>query len=182
MIVDILTHTPLWVWAILAALVRLGVLQSRDRQVSPLRLTVLPLIFIALSLSGVLRASAGLPLAIGAWLCGFALVALTIRPALVVPRARWSAETRSVHVPGSWLPLVLIVGLFLMKYVLAVTLAIHPELGADALISGGCELIYGLFAGMFWFRSRSLRAVVPAGAEASGVATAAPAPQRPPSL
>jgi len=170
MIIDILTHTPLWVWGILAALVVLGLKQTRDRQLSPVRLTVLPLIFIGLSLSGLLRIAAGLPLAIGTWACGFACVALLLRQALAVPRARWSAATQTVHVPGSWLPLVLIVGLFLMKYGVGVTLAIHPEQGVDPMFNGACEFVYGLFAGLFWFRSRSLRAVVPAGGEASAVA------------
>jgi hypothetical protein len=167
MSIDILTHTPLWVWAILAALVRLGLLQTRDRQLSPVRLVVLPLIFIALSLSGVLRVATGIPIAIGAWLGGFALVAIAWRRALAVPGARWSDDTQTVHVPGSWLPLVLIVGLFLLKYGVGVTLAIHPQQGADPVFNGVCEFIYGVFAAMFWFRARSLRAVLPAGAAAS---------------
>jgi hypothetical protein len=57
-----------------------------------------------------------------------------------------------------------------MKYGVGVTLAIHPDEGADPLFSGVSEFVYGLFAGLFWFRSRSLRAVVPAGAGPSAVA------------
>lgn len=166
MIIDILTHTPVWVWGVLAALVVLGLKQTRDRQLSPTRLTVLPLIFIALSLSGLLRVPTGISLAVGAWLCGFAFVALVLRRALAVPRARWSAETQTVWVPGSWLPLALIVGLFLMKYGVGVTLAMHPQRGMEPAFSGICEFVYGLFAGLFWFRSRSLRAVVPDSAKA----------------
>jgi hypothetical protein len=170
MIIDILTHTPLWVWGILAALVVLGLQQTRDRQLSPTRLTVLPVVFIGLSLSGVLRFPGIAPLAIGAWACGFACVALLLRRALAVPRARWSVETQTVAVPGSWLPLVLIVGLFLMKYGVGVTLAMHPEQGSDPTFSAVYEFVYGLFAGLFWFRSRSVRAVVPARNAASAVA------------
>jgi len=53
MILTILEHTPLWVWAVFAALILLGWQQTRTRDVSIARATILPVIMILLSLSGV---------------------------------------------------------------------------------------------------------------------------------
>ncbi len=50
---QILTHTPLWVFALFFGLVYLGYLQSRTRQVSRGRLIVLPLAMLAWSLYSV---------------------------------------------------------------------------------------------------------------------------------
>ena len=72
MIIEILQHTPLWVWFLFALLVGLGLLQMRDREISRARALILPLIFIAWSLSGVLRAPGHPALCAAAWASGFA--------------------------------------------------------------------------------------------------------------
>ena len=54
MILSILEHTPLWVWVTFCAVITLGMLQIRTRDVSTARATVLPVVMVALSLSGVL--------------------------------------------------------------------------------------------------------------------------------
>ncbi len=47
---QILSHTPYWVWGILALLVSLGVRMMKPRQVSARQLTMLPLVMTAYSL------------------------------------------------------------------------------------------------------------------------------------
>jgi hypothetical protein len=50
---------------------------------------------------------------------------------------------------GSWLPLALMMGIFLTKYTVAVLLAMQPTLAQEsALVATVCAL-YGLFNGMF---------------------------------
>jgi len=44
MIVIILSHTPVWVWGLLAALMALGFSQTRQRRLAPWRLLMLPLV------------------------------------------------------------------------------------------------------------------------------------------
>src|SRR5439155_15157054 len=56
MLLQIVQHTPVWVWGLLAGLVALGVSQARDREVSLARITILPLVMLALSFSGVVSA------------------------------------------------------------------------------------------------------------------------------
>jgi hypothetical protein len=166
MILDILEHTPSWVWMVFALLVASGLRQARAREVTRARVTILPLVFIALSLSGVLRLPASLPLVLGAWALGFATVLIFARNLVAVRGASWSPRTDRFQVPGSWLPLFLMVGLFLIKYGVAVALAMHPVLTTDAPFTVGCSLVFGLFGGVFWTRAQSLRTLTQAGAAA----------------
>jgi hypothetical protein len=170
MIIDILEHTPVWVWLVLAALVALGLIQTRGRTVSRARAYTLPFVFIALSLSGVVRGAGSFPIALAAWTAGAAAAWLLLRRAVAVRRASWLPAIASFHVPGSWLPLTLIVGLFLLKYAAAVAQALHPGLGIDTGFQGATNGIYGVFAGLFWARSWSLRALVRAAAPDGGTA------------
>jgi hypothetical protein len=48
------------------------------------------------------------------------------------------------------------VGIFVMKYVAAVCLAISPPLAVNTTFAVVVSLVYGLFAGLFWGRARSL--------------------------
>jgi hypothetical protein len=62
-------------------------------------------------------------------------------------------------VPGSWLPLVLIVSLFAVKYGAGVSLSLAPALASDATFAGLCSLDYGTFSGPFLARALSLRSL-----------------------
>jgi hypothetical protein len=85
-------------------------------------------------------------------------VALTFARGLVAAHgAEWLPETRTVFVPGSWLPLALIVALFALKYGAGVSLALHPGLAIDTAFAGLCSLAYGFFSGLFLARGWSLR-------------------------
>ena len=48
MIVNVLSHTPVWVWGLLAALMALGFSQTRQRHVAPWRLLMLPMVLLGL--------------------------------------------------------------------------------------------------------------------------------------
>jgi len=167
MIIAILQHTPLWVWALLTGLVALGLIQARDLEISLVRVTILPLVLISLSFSGVLSAFGVFPVALGGWLAGVG-VALAIGRQFMVSRgARWSPESGRLHVPGSWLPLVLILALFSIKYMAGVMLAMTPALAHDAVFAGLCGLGYGAFSGLFLARAVGLRSLATRGATPS---------------
>jgi hypothetical protein len=157
MIVGILQHTPIWVWVLFAMLVGLGLLQMREREISLARAQMVPLIFMGLSLSGLLRAAGHPALIAAAWAGGFASAFLGARHAVAVRGAFWSERTGRLHVPGSAVPLMLMVGLFLIKYTAAVAQALHPALMADTSIVIACNALYGVFSALFWARAYSLR-------------------------
>ena len=63
-----------------------------------------------------------------------------VRPLLTIPGARWDPAGAVVHVPGSVLPLALILSLFAVKYAAGASLALHPALAADPLFCGTFSL------------------------------------------
>jgi hypothetical protein len=157
MFIAIVRHTPAWVWCAFAALIAQGLVQTRAREIGLLRLTLLPLAMIALSLSGVFSAFGHAPIALGGWAAGIG-AALGFARRLVAARgAAWLPATGTVHVPGSCLPLVLIVALFAVKYLVGASLAIHPALAADPGFAGLAGLAYGGFGGLFLARGLALR-------------------------
>ena len=157
MVLLILQHTPVWVWGLFAALVAIGFSQTHDRDVSVFRLTALPLLLVALSLSGVLRAFGHMPIAFAGWGAGLAFALGFVRQHMAVRGAAWLRDTQRIRVPGSWLPLGLIVGLFTVKYLAGASLAMVPALASEPVFAGGCSLLYGLFSGLFLARALSLR-------------------------
>lgn len=164
MFTSILQHTPIWVWGLFTALIALGLSQTRDREVTLLRVTILPLVMIALSLSGVVSAFGHAPLPLAGWASGVGAALAFGRQVVAVRGARWSVESGRLYVPGSWSPLVLIVGLFCVKYGAGASLAMHPALATDAAFAGLCSLAYGSFSGLFLARALSLRRLATRGA------------------
>ena len=158
----IVQHTPTWVWGLFATLVAFGLSQARDRAVSLTRLTILPLVLLALSFSGVVSTFAHATIAILAWGVGVAAAIALGRRFLKVRGASWSPETGLLHVPGSWLPLAMMVALFLIKYGVGATLAINHAMAADTTFGAACGLAYGSFSGLFAARALGLRSLASA--------------------
>ncbi len=149
MLQQIFSHTPLYVWAILGFLVYRGVLASRAREVTLRKLCIIPLVMLALSLSGV-QGSFGLAgMAPLAWAAG-ALAGAALAWSLTDARAIVAIPARgSVQRPGSWLPLILMMSIFCMKYAVAVTLSIAPAYAHAAGFMLPVCLAYGCFSGLF---------------------------------
>jgi hypothetical protein len=159
---DILTifkHTPLWVWALLAALLALGLSQLRQRRVAPLRLLILPAVLLGLGLWSMSGAFVKLPLVALAWLlalaAGGALGWQLPRPAA----ARWLADERRLLLPGSVLPLIVILTIFSLRYGSSVALALHPEWRADAAVQLPLALLFGAISGLLLGRTLRLHAL-----------------------
>lgn len=165
---QIVQHTPTWVWGLLAGLLALGWMQTQDREMTLTRITVLPLVMLALSFSGVVSTFAHATLAIVAWAAGVAAALLAGHRFVRVRGASWSASTGRVHVPGSWLPMVLIVALFMIKYGVGVALAMDHSLSAEPAFGAACGLAYGTFSGLFAARAIGLRRA--AAQQTAGVA------------
>lgn len=164
----ILRQTPTWVWGLLAALLALGASQLRDRSASLLRVSLLPLAMTAFSLWGTASAFANSPLlgrALAVWAgAAVLLVALLGRGRA---SASYDAATRRYALPGSVVPMALIVGIFLVKYGVGVELAMAPQLLRDAQYTLTVAALYGAFSGIFIGRALRLwRLALPARAAA----------------
>ena len=149
MLQHIFSHTPLYVWAILAFLVYRGVLASRAREVTLRKLCIIPLVMLALSLSGVQGSFGFDGLAPFAWAAG-ALGGAALAWLLTDARKMTACPERaSVQLSGSWLPLILMMSIFCMKYAVAVALAIVPAHAHAASFMLPVCLAYGCFSGLF---------------------------------
>ncbi len=157
MMIRILQGTPVWVWGLLALLVILGLSQSMPRRVSARRIVIVPAIMLALSLAGVVTTFGAQPLALAAWAAGVGL-AIALGVDAVAPRgARYARESARFELPGSWLPMALILGLFCIKYGVGVGLAFTPALAANMPFEVGVAFAYGAFSGLFAARAIALR-------------------------
>ena len=156
MFIQIITRTPIWVWAILVLLVWVGLKQTLPRSVSLRRITVLPLVMVVLSLAGVFSAFGSGINALLAWGAGAAIAAAVVMQRNLPPPTQYNAYTQQFQLPGSWTPLVLMMGIFITKYAVGVTLAMHPELVRDELFSQSVPALYGGFSGVFVARAARL--------------------------
>jgi hypothetical protein len=156
MYAHLIQHTPHWVWGALAALIALGVRQSVARRRSLRSATALPLVMTAFSLYGVASEFALEPLALAAWTLGAGALFLVMTTEGAWSSARWSTTQRCLIVPGSWLPLVLYLGLFCFKFAVGAILAMHPARVDDANFACVAGLAYGAFSGAFLSRSYAM--------------------------
>ena len=150
MITQIVSHTPPWVFVLLVVLLALGYLASRPRTLSRNRVAILPVAMILLSAYGVVSAFGYRATGIIAWIAGMGLADLLNR-ALQLPRgASYSAAKRTFALPGSWIPLALMLAIFFTKYAVAVLISFHPALLNLAVFVTGVSLVYGILSGMFF--------------------------------
>jgi hypothetical protein len=143
----ILLNTPWWVFALFALLVALGVQALRRRTVAVGRLVIIPIVFFIWGLGTLATRSAGSPLLILDWLAagtiGLAIAWQTIRlHNVTIDRRRGVAD-----VPGTAVPLVRNLVIFIAKYCLAAAMAIVPAWRADLLPLD--IALSGLMAGFF---------------------------------
>jgi len=160
MIGSIVQHTPNWVWMLLAALLALGASQCVPRRASQARTVLLPAAMTVFALFGLVSAFAGPAQWIAAaalWLlCALACTALALWLRPQAPAAaRFDRASGQFELPGSVVPLLMIVGIFLVKYLVGVELALQPALSADPVFAFGVAALYGVFNGVF--AARALR-------------------------
>lgn len=149
-VVEILKHTPHWVWLILAAITLLGVMQLREHRIPRIRLLIAPIVLGVYSLWG--ASSVFGAAAVPAWLAGMVLALLANR-ALRWPRTVEVAADGRVVLRGSPWPLLLMWALFAMRYAVAVTLVFHPAWARDGVMAIGVAALYGLLSGLFTARA-----------------------------
>lgn len=153
----IVQNTPKWVWGLLAFLLVLGVGQLRDRTVGVARAALMPAAMTALSAWGMLAAFGSSPLlarALGVWIVCAGLVFAAV--GTLRTSATYDPATRTYALPGSAVPLALVLGIFLVKYFVGVELAMAPALARDTQYALTVAAIYGALTGLFIGRASLL--------------------------
>lgn len=148
MLMQILTHTPLYVWLILAVLIYRGIVASRTREVAVRQLFIIPVVMLALSLQDIGGKFGFAWIPLSSWACGAALVTLLFWK-YGVPGIAPGTAPGTVRVLGSRVPLAMMMAIFFTKYALAVTLAMAPQLSQDLRFSVAVCTLLGLFSGYF---------------------------------
>jgi len=156
MLIDIIRHTPYWVWPVLALMLRRGYVLTRPQEVPLARLALLPAVFVLLSIGGMVSTFGARPDALLCWAAGLVLAAYEMQRRGAPEGARYLAETRRFAVPGSWLPLLLIVVAFALKYTVGVQLALHESLRHSSWLALGAGGSYGSLSGLFLGRALRL--------------------------
>lgn len=149
---------PVWPFFILAGLVALGYRQSLDRVVQPATLVKVALAMLALSLYGVATAFGASIVPVLAWASGFAAAVLVGGP-VFAPRGL-TREGGAVRVPGSWLPLALMVGIFAAKFALGFATGVGAPVVREAWFIAATSATLGLFSGAFAARAMAVRRFV----------------------
>lgn len=159
MLIQILKGTPTWVFVLFFALLALGCQQSRPHTRRTRRLLVLPAAFVAFSLFGVVSAFGSEPLALVAWAAGIAAAVVAQRSLGPASAAKWDASTGTFLVPGSWVPLMLMMTVFFIRYALTVTMRLQPGLANETAFALSASLLYGMLSGAFLARSLQVLSV-----------------------
>lgn len=155
-LVQILIHTPPWVWLLLAGLLLLGATRLRTRSVSRPRLLLLPLVLLGLGLTSTISSFTPAAAALAAWGAAFCGALLLGRRLPLPAGLRWDPTRRELQLPGSVLPMLLIVGIFLLRYAGTVSLVLHPDWRASTAVALPMAAAYGAIAGMLLGRVLAL--------------------------
>jgi len=142
----ILINTPLWVFALLAYLIWQGGLSLWPRTQPIWRLLIVPLVFFLMGLSRLVMTSGNGLGPLLAWLVAallFASLALSRGPQLLAVDRKSGTVTR----PGSAIPLVRNITIFVLQYGVAVATAMKLEAHAAVAIIG--HAVSGASAGYF---------------------------------
>ena len=180
MLIQILSRTPWWVWALLCALLVLGLWQSRARRVRRAQILALPAVLLAMGLWTMAPTFVAQPAVAVAWLvAGLAALSWARRWAPSA-QARWSPQEQRLHLPGSWVPLLIIGAIFSLRYSAGVGLALHPEWRSLASAQIPLALAFGTLSGLFLGRALGLWALTrePAALSVLPARAATPAPSR----
>jgi len=152
----IVRHTPLWVWGLLLVMVRVGWRQTVGRDVTALRLLLLPAAIGVLSLASAALAfgRTGPGWVLGAWIAGAVLGFAAhgaLSPATVSARAN---PDGSFRLEGSHAPLALMLFVFFARYTNGIALAMHPALATLPAYAFAASLLFAVPAGVLASRSR----------------------------
>lgn len=158
MLSQILTHTPMYVWAILAFLMVRGVVALRTREVAMSKLFIIPVVMAVLSLVDVAGKFGLGGLGFAVW-AATTLVTVALLATFGAVRIAPAATPGRVIVRGSAFPLVLMMAMFMTRYVSSIAVVVVPQLRADAGFATAVCVLFGLFSGCFVGRlARDLRA------------------------
>lgn len=164
MLSTLLTHTPGYVWALLALLLWRGVAALRSRETTPAKLCVVPCIMLPLALLDIAAKFGLAALPLSAWALGLTaamVLAWKLGGSMVAP----AGTPGRLRIAGSVLPLLLMLAIFALKYTTSALLAVSPALLHSPGVAAASCALFGAANG--YFLGRLLRDLADCRAGAS---------------
>ena len=155
-VLQALRHTPTWVYFVFFALLLVGYGQSRDRTVRRARVIALPIAMLCLSAYGVASSFGFALLPFAYWAGGFLVVVAFVRLIRTPAGVTYSANSETFRVPGSWLPLALMMAIFSIKYATGYALARPLSFAHHAWFVSSVSAGLGALSGVFVARAASI--------------------------
>lgn len=150
MLFQIFSHTPIWVFVLFFVLLGMGIQQGRDRNVSGKIVFILPACMILFSCFGLISSTGASGYSLAIWI-GSVLGVASLGWRFDAADVRYHSNVYSI--PGSWLPLMLMMGIFFTKYAVGVMSALRPEMIEQLWFIYSISFIYGIFSGAFAARA-----------------------------
>ena len=151
--IQILQHTPTWVFGVFALLLALGSRQLLPSRAGLVRLTVVAVAMAGWSAYGLVGAFGSTPAIWGIWaVAAGAMLTWTLQRPLPAG-VHFDRARMAFSLPGSAAPLALMMGIFFTKYAVGVQLALHPQLAHRAGFAVAVSMLFGAFAGLFLGRT-----------------------------
>ncbi len=151
--IEIIKHTPIWVFVLFIALLYLGYSQSKDRQVNANRIFILPVAMILLSLYGILSAFGTMVMSYIVWFLAGSISLLLGLKIFSLKRIEYNPLEKVFHIPGSWIPMLLILVIFFIKYFVGVVVAKELPMIHQIEFILCISILYGCISGLFLSRS-----------------------------
>lgn len=156
MIVQILSHTPIWVYALFFVLLGFGLIQTRTRAIGKIPALLLPAGMMALSLAGIHSSFGFTTIPLVAWGMAIAIATVVGYTFFRDKRIHFKTTDGKFFIPGSWIPLAVMMSIFFAKYVYAVMNAFNAEVISTPMFIGALSAVYGLLSGYFSSRAVNL--------------------------
>ena len=152
--IEIIKHTPIWVFILLIALIYLGYSQSKSRYVSQNTIFILPFIMILLSLFGVISTfGIGAGIGILLWIFSFIMTFVISNKLFKINNVRYNYKEKTFFIKGSWVPMVLIMFIFLIKYIVGAMTAMDVDIVNSIEFFYIIIILYGIISGIFLSRT-----------------------------
>ncbi|TWX45093.1 DUF6622 family protein [Colwellia hornerae] len=150
---ELISHTPKWVFAVFFTLLVLGFIQSKERVVKVKTIFILPIAMIIFSFFGVYSVFGLSYLTMSLWIMGL-VTTLFIGLKLAYPNLIiFSGQSNKLTIPGSWVPLFLMMAIFFTKYFVGFAVARGLPVVSEHIFVVLLCLLYGAFSGIFLSRS-----------------------------
>lgn len=144
----IISHTPFWVWILLIFLIKRGIGISEDRQINIPKSFIVPTVFIFLGLEKIATKFlySAFDFVVYLLLVPFGIV---IGYIIYKKNQRYFLHQGELYKRKCYLPLIIILVNFMVKYILNVAIGINPSFISNFEFNICYSIICGLSVGLF---------------------------------